>query len=124
MAATYLTEIERLLTLAKAENTKLEGGCKASAPKVRNSLLDIAKQCAESRKVVLDIGKAIEVKHRVKPAEPAEQKPAEPDDLPLAPPKLERQSAQSSEPATAAAVAPEPVKKLRAARKPKEAKAA
>lgn len=62
--ADLLNSIEMSLTRAKLENEKLSKGTKSAAPKVRAALLEIGKHVAESRKLVLDIGKSIPVKHR------------------------------------------------------------
>ena len=85
-----LARLEGFLATAKLEEAKLSGGCKASAAKLRNSLLEIGKGCYELRKSALDLGKAIPVKHRVKPEAPL------PADAPLSPPELKRQEGMSA----------------------------
>ena len=62
------------LATAKAEEIKLSGGCKASAARCRNALLEIGKICSETRKDVLEVGKAVQTKKRI-PKDPEEVKP-------------------------------------------------
>lgn len=127
-----LAAIDGHLATAKLEEIKLAGGCKASAARCRNALLEIGKLCSEIRKDVLDVGKAVPVKKRVpkplaeevKPdevesdgSEPEEKKETQivaPDVLPAAPPVLVRQDGI----ATSAPI-PIPAKKPRAPRKAK-----
>ena len=107
-----LSEIERYLVIAKQEDVKLARGVKSSAAKLRSALLEIGKECSECRKVVLDLGKNIEVKKRV----PKEEKKAE--ELPLLAPALERQDgSEDVEPAESSPISLAPVKKPRVPRK-------
>ena len=111
--AEHLASIERSLATAKAENAKLEKGCKASAAKLRNALLEIGKTCSDSRRDALEAGKAIVVKKRLpKPESKDASSGEEQPDVPV----LERQDAVADLAA--------PAKKVRAARKPKVAPAA
>lgn len=92
----YLASIERELGIAKAEEEKLSGGCKASAARVRNSLLAIGKACSESRKIALEAGKAIPVKKRTPKPKSDDDKSGD-ESMPDAPvPELKRQDAMSS----------------------------
>ena len=92
-----LAEIERCLVIAKSENEKLSRGIRSSAPKLRAALLEIGKSVNESRKLALDIGKAIPVKKRMpKEAEPS----ADPE------PIAEAISTSLIEPAAAPILAP------------------
>ena len=81
-----LARIEHYLLQAKDDDAKLAAGTKSSAPKVRASLLEIAKICSESRKLVLDAGKAIPVKRRVPKSENKSD-----EELPDSSPALERE---------------------------------
>ena len=83
-----LAAIERSLAIARGEEEKLAKGVRSSAPKLRAALLDIGKECSQSRKSVLDIAKSIPVKTKA----PKEAKPEE--SLPDSPPALERQDGQ------------------------------
>ncbi len=90
--AEHLASIERSLTMAKAENEKLAKGCKASAPKVRNALLDIGKTCSDSRKAEQpDAVPVLECQDAVADlAAPAKKLRArKPKAAPVAPPALE-----------------------------------
>ena len=80
-----LAAIEKYLAVAKAEDAKLASGTKSSAAKVRAALLEIGKECSESRKLALDCGKAIPTKKRV-PKEPK----SDSEELPESPPALKR----------------------------------
>lgn len=74
-----LVSIDARLSIAKAENEKLTKGIRSSAPKLRAALLEIGKLVGESRKLALDLGKAIPVKKRApKEAEPISQSLVEP----------------------------------------------
>ena len=84
-----LAAIEKYLAVAKAEDTKLANGTKSSAAKVRAALLEIGKECSESRKLALDCGKAIPTKKRV----PKEAK-SDSEELPDSSPALERAAAE------------------------------
>ena len=110
-----LSKIKRYLSVAKQEDVKLAKGVKSSAAKLRGALLEIGKECSECRKVVLDLGKKIEVKKRV-PTEAKEEKKAE--ELPLVAPALERQDgSEDVEPAESSPISLAPVKNPRAPRK-------
>ena len=85
-----LAEIERYLIIAKAEDAKLAKRTKSAAAKLRGALLEIGKECSNSRKLALDHGKAIPVKKRA----PKESKESE-EELPEAIPQLERQDASA-----------------------------
>ena len=85
-----LAEIERYLIIAKAEDAKLAKGTKSAAAKLRGALLEIGKECSESRKLALGHGKAIPVKKRA----PKESKESE-EELPEAIPQLQRQDASA-----------------------------
>ena len=91
-----LARLEGFLTTAKLEEAKLSGGCKASAAKLRNALLEIGKGCYELRKSALDLGKAIPVKHRAKPEEKKAEEAPLPADAPPSPPELKRQEGMSA----------------------------
>lgn len=110
-----LAEIERCLVIAKAENEKLSRGIRSSAPKLRAALLEIGKSVNESRKLALDIGKAIPVKKRMpKEAEPS----ADPE--PIAESMAEAISTSLVEPAATPILAPKKrgAKKVVAASQP------
>src|SRR4051812_24475823 len=103
-----LASIERYLVQAKLEDEKLEKGVKSAAPKLRASLLEIGKIVSEGRKVALDAGKAIPIKKRVpKEAKVEEALPESASDGEIS------EILQPAEPSLA------PIKKPRAARKPK-----
>lgn len=87
-----LDNIERQLSIAKAENERLGKGTKCAAAKLRAALLEIGKSCSESRKLALDAGKSIPVKKR-EPKEAKEEEDPE-EKLPEATPLLERQNAE------------------------------
>ena len=84
-----LAAIEKYLSVAKTEDAKLASGTKSSAAKVRAALLEIGKECSQSRKLALDFGKAIPSKKRV----PKEEK-SDSEELPESPPALERAAAK------------------------------
>lgn len=102
-----LAKIDSYLAIAKAEEEKLAKGCKAAAAKLRNALLEVGKECSELRKNVLDIGKAIPVKHRAPKDQQAASSGSEADevevkeadvkmpDLPPLPSELKRQDGMS-----------------------------
>ena len=69
-----LAAMEGYLTTAKLEESKLAGGCKSSAARCRNALLELAKACSDVRKDVLEVGKAVPTKKRA-PKSPEEVKP-------------------------------------------------
>ncbi len=110
-----LAAIDSRLSIAKSENEKLSRGIRSSAPKLRAALLEIGKSVNESRKLALDIGKAIPVKKRMpKEAEPS----ADPE--PIAEPIAEAISTSLVEPAAAPILAPKKrgAKKVVAASQP------
>lgn len=109
--ADLLNSIEMSLTRAKLENEKLSKGTKSAAPKVRAALLEIGKHVAESRKLVLDIGKSIPVKRR-EPKQPAAevQVPAV-QELPPPPEPLQRSAAEPIPEQAPEAIAPSAPKK-------------
>ena len=84
-----LATIERSLAIARGKEEKLSKGVKSSAPKLRAALLDIGKECSQSRKSVLDIAKSIPVKTKA-PKEPKLE-----ESLPGSPPALERQDGET-----------------------------
>lgn len=91
--ASLLAEIERSLGVAKLHDEKLAKGIRSSAPKLRASLLEIGKLVGESRKLALEAGKSIPVKHRApKEAEVIAESVAQPISeaiaMPLAPVEL------------------------------------
>ena len=133
----HIASIESHIAVAKQEEIKLSGGCKAAAARFRGSLLEIGKICSEGRKDALDIGKAVPVRRRIpKESDPAsiESDPEEkketqivaPDVLPDASPVLARQDALVDPivDAARAALAVVPAKKPRAPRKAKVVPAA
>lgn len=100
-----LAAIDSRLSIAKSENEKLSRGIRSSAPKLRAALLEIGKSVNESRKLALDIGKAIPVKKRMpKEAEPS----ADPEPIaePIAESMAEAISTSLVEPAAAPILAP------------------
>lgn len=100
-----LAAIDSRLSIAKAENEKLSRGIRSSAPKLRAALLEIGKSVNESRKLALDLGKAIPVKKRMpKEAEPS----ADPESIaePIAESMAEAISTSLIEPAAAPILAP------------------
>ena len=80
-----LAAIEKYLAVAKAEDTKLANGTKSYAAKVRAALLEIGKECSNSRKLALDVGKQIPTKKRV----PKSEAKSDSEELPESPPALE-----------------------------------
>lgn len=110
-----LAAIDSRLSIAKSENEKLSRGIRSSAPKLRAALLEIGKSVNESRKLALDLGKAIPVKKRMpKEAEPS----ADPE--PIAESMAEAISTSLIEPAAAPILAPKKrgTKKVIAASQP------
>lgn len=95
-----LAAIDSRLSIAKSENEKLSRGIRSSAPKLRAALLEIGKSVNESRKLALDLGKAIPVKRMPKEAEPS----ADPE--PIAESMAEAISTSLVEPAAAPILAP------------------
>lgn len=118
-----LAAIDSRLSIAKSENEKLSRGIRSSAPKLRAALLEIGKSVNESRKLALDIGKAIPVKKRMpKEAEPSADPEhiAEPIAEPIAESMAEAISTSLIEPAAAPILAPKKrgAKKVVAASQP------
>ena len=114
-----LAAIDSRLSIAKSENEKLSRGIRSSAPKLRAALLEIGKSVNESRKLALDLGKAIPVKKRMpKEAEPS----ADPESIaePIAESMAEAISTSLIEPAAAPILAPKKrgTKKVIAASQP------
>jgi hypothetical protein len=132
-----LAKIDSYLAIAKAEEEKLSKGCKAAAAKLRNALLEVGKECSELRKNVLDIGKAIPVKHRAPKDQQAPSSGSEADegdvkeaevkmpDLPPLPSELKRQDGMSiadlmaAPPAQPVAPPAQPAAPLAPAKKPR-----
>lgn len=114
----HLAGLESHLAVAKQEEIKLAGGCKASAARLRNALLEIGKICSEARKDALDIGKSIIPKKRASKDPSNEPQPdvvesdgeKKDEPVPMVQPAFEVVSA--------------PVKRTRAPRKPKAIEAA
>ncbi len=125
----HLSSIDGHLATAKLEEEKLSKGCKASAARCRNSLLEIGKICSEARKDVLEIGKAVPTKKRA-PKDPKDE--VQPDEVesssddseekkeaqPVSPPDAIPMIGQAP---VVAPVAVAPVKKTRAPRAKKGA---
>jgi len=115
-----LAAIDSRLSIAKSENEKLSRGIRSSAPKLRAALLEIGKSVNESRKLALDIGKAIPVKKRLpKPSADLSSDP-EPIAEPIAESMAEAISTSLIEPAAAPILAPKKrgAKKVVAASQP------
>lgn len=87
-----LAAIEQYLAIAKQEDVKLAKGTKSSAAKVRSALLEIGKECSQSRKLALDAGKQIPVKKKIPKEEKVEVKEADSENLPDESPVLETKS--------------------------------
>lgn len=115
-----LASIDSHLAIAKLEEEKLSKGCKASAARCRNALLEIGKICSEARKDVLEIGKAVPTKKRAPKAVQPDEVESSSDDLeekkesqPMHPPDAIPMIGQ---PLVMAAPVAAPVKKPRAPR--------
>jgi hypothetical protein len=115
-----LSSLGNHLAVAISEEEKLSKGCKASAARCRNALLELAKGCSAARKDVLEVGKSVPTKKRA-PRDPKDE--VKPDQVSSESDEKEAEPSQSGHPDQAAPVvapAVAPVKKVRKPRTKKE----